>query len=178
MFNHGLMEVTHETATYNWPWVNTGFSRYTPTGASSQQVNFLANIDLILFHWLLPPSSLKSQKMRFSTGWVWVWVLVLRMLQTNVERFSLFHENNQFQFSKSLVLTTCSCMWLLPQAADPKRNACIIDDKILENSQNSRKPGRKTSLNNRKLSKAGKTLCWGCDEMAWNLQESAKEYSS
>ncbi len=46
--------------------------------------------------------------MGFSTAWVWVWVLVLRMLQTNVERFSLFHENNQFQFSNSLVLTTCT----------------------------------------------------------------------
>jgi hypothetical protein len=59
--------------------------------------------------------------MGFSTAWVWVWVLVLRMLQTNVERFSLFHENNQFQFSESLVLTTCSCLRLLFHPAGPKR---------------------------------------------------------
>ncbi len=67
------------------------------------------------------PSNLKSQKMGFSTAWVWVWVLVLKMLQTNVERFSLFHENNQFQFSESLVLTTCSYLRLLLHPAGPKR---------------------------------------------------------
>ncbi len=43
------LEVTRETATYNWPWVNTVFGRYTPTGASSQQFNFFANINLIYF---------------------------------------------------------------------------------------------------------------------------------
>ncbi len=56
------LEVTRETTTYNWPWVNTEFGRYTPTGASSQQFNFFANINLILFHWLPPHLAAWSHK--------------------------------------------------------------------------------------------------------------------
>jgi hypothetical protein len=47
---------------------------------------------------------------------------VVRLQQTNVEWFSLFHENNQFQFSESLVLTTCSCLRLLLHPTVPKIN--------------------------------------------------------